>query len=263
MDLQLQGKTALVCGSSQGIGQATAIELANLGANICLMARNQASLEQVKTQLDTNQGQKHHILVADFSQPQEVQQVISDYLTESGEPIHILINNTGGPAGGPILAAEPNAFIQAYQQHLLCNHLLAQALIPGMTDEAYGRIVNVISISVKTPIAGLGVSNTTRGAVASWAKTLAAEVAPFGITVNNVLPGFTDTERLRSIVRARAEKAAVSYEEMEEQMIRSVPARRFGEASETAAAIAFLASPAAAFINGINLPVDGGQTPSM
>ncbi|MEL7532595.1 MAG: SDR family oxidoreductase [Bacteroidota bacterium] len=263
MDIQLKGKNALVCGSSQGIGKATAIELASLGANVCLFARNQDSLTQVKASLDSSQGQIHEILVGDFSKPDEVQSIVAEHIAEQGKVFHILVNNTGGPAGGPILAAEPNAFLQAYQQHLVCNHLLAQAVIPGMTNEAYGRIINVISISVKIPIAGLGVSNTTRGAVASWAKTLAAEVAPFGITVNNVLPGFTDTERLRSIVRSRAEKAGVSYEEMEETMIRSVPARRFGEASETAAAIAFLASPAAAFINGVNLAVDGGQTPSM
>ncbi|MEL6845872.1 MAG: SDR family oxidoreductase, partial [Bacteroidota bacterium] len=204
----------------------------------------------------------HGMIVADFTQPAQVAERVQSYLQNRGT-VHVLVNNTGGPAGGPILAASPNAFLAAYRQHLVCNHLLAQAVIPGMKAEGYGRIINVISISVKQPIAGLGVSNTTRGAVASWAKTLSREVAPYGITVNNVLPGYTETERLRSIIRDRAEQANISYEEMAQQMITHVPAGRFGHASETADAIGFLASPSAAFINGINLPVDGGQLGSL
>ncbi len=174
--------------------------------------------------------------------------------------MHILINNTGGPAAGKAIDAELREFIGAFQTHLICNQILAQSLIEGMKTERYGRIINVISTSVKQPIPNLGVSNTIRGAVAAWAKTLAGELGEFGITVNNVLPGFTKTARLQSIVETSAKKSGAAIEEVEAKMQSETPARRFAEASEIADAIAFLASPAASYINGVNLPVDGGRT---
>jgi 3-oxoacyl-[acyl-carrier protein] reductase len=178
-------------------------------------------------------------------------------------PFTILINNTGGPPGGPIAAARPEEFLAAFTAHLLCNQLLAQALLPEMKAARFGRIVNIISTSVKTPIPNLGVSNTIRGAVASWAKTLAAEVAPHGVTVNNVLPGFTDTERLSSLVATRAQKGNTTADAVQKEMLATIPAARFGKSEEVGAAIAFLCTPAAAYINGINLPVDGGRLPTL
>ena len=144
--------------------------------------------------------------------------------------------------------------------HVVCNQILSQAVIDSMKKAYYGRVVNVISTSVKVPINGLGVSNTIRGAVASWAKTMANELGQYGITVNNVLPGFTNTNRLKTIISKKAQVQKVSEEDIANSMLSTVPSSRFGDAEEVANAIAFLCSPAAAYINGINLPVDGGRT---
>jgi len=260
MDTNLKNKKAFVCGSTQGIGRAAAVELANLGASIVLLARNEDSLKQVKDKLDNVQNQQHDYIVADFSKPDELQNKVAEYLAINQSPVHILVNNTGGPAAGQAIDAKLDEFIDAFQNHLLCNQILAQSLVNGMKAERYGRIINVISTSVKQPIPNLGVSNTIRGAVAAWAKTLAGELGEFGITVNNLLPGFTKTARLQSIVENRASKTGASIEQIEREMQGETPARRFAEAFEVAAAIAFLATPAAAYINGINLPVDGGRT---
>ena len=169
----------------------------------------------------------------------------------------------GGPAGGPITEANTESFENAFKMHLINNQILVQSVIPGMIKEGYGRIVNIISTSVKAPIAGLGVSNTIRAAVANWAKTLSLELGEHGITVNNILPGFTNTNRLKSIIAKKSEKQGISENEVIKTMMKSIPANRFGEAQETANAVAFLCSPAAAYINGINLPVDGGRTASL
>ncbi len=261
MLISLSNKHALVGGSSAGIGQAVAMELAALGADVTLIARTESALKETLEQLDTSQGQTHRYLVADFSDSQDLLAQVSALLAQ--QPVHILVNNTGGPPGGPILNARPEEFLRAYHNHLICNHLLAQAVLPGMKAAGYGRIINIISTSVKEPIENLGVSNTTRWAVAAWAKTLAGEVGPFGITVNNVLPGFTRTARLFDLIAKRAAAAGVSVDDMEESFRRQVPLGRFAEPAEVAAAVAFLASPAAAYINGINLPVDGGRTKSL
>jgi len=260
MDINLTYKTAFVCGSTQGIGRAAAVELANLGASVVLLARNEDSLKQVKNELNQTQNQRHDFIVADFSKPDELKIKVGEYLENNKQPVHILINNTGGPAAGKAIDAQLSEFVAAFQNHLLCNQILVQSLIKGMKDERYGRIINVISTSVKQPIPNLGVSNTIRGAVASWAKTLAGELGEFGITVNNVLPGFTKTARLQSIIENNAKKSGATIEEVEMKMQNETPAKRFAEASEVANAIAFLASPAASYINGINLPVDGGRT---
>lgn len=261
MNLSLLHKNALVGGASAGIGRAVAIELAALGANVTLMARTESNLKDALTELDTTQGQEHGYLCVDFSDSQGLLVQVSSLLET--RPIHILVNNTGGPPGGPITEARGEAFLIAYHNHLICNQLLAQAVLPGMKAAAFGRILNIISTSVKEPLDGLGVSNTTRWAVASWAKTWAGEVGQFGITVNNVLPGFTRTGRLEEIVEKRAAANASSVEAVETQFKNLVPMRRFAEPSEVAAAVAFLASPAAGYINGVNLPVDGGRTKSL
>ncbi len=260
MDINLTDKKAFVCGSTQGIGRAAAVELAYLGASIVLLARNKDSLKQVKDELNKTQNQQHDFIVADFSKPEELKSKVGEYLGNNNQPVHILVNNTGGPAAGKAIDADLQEFINAFQNHLLCNQILAQSLIEGMKAEKYGRIINVISTSVKQPIPNLGVSNTIRGAVASWAKTLAGELGEFGITVNNVLPGFTRTQRLQSIIENKANKTGHSIERVEGEMKGETPAKRFAEASEVANAIAFLASPAASYINGVNLPVDGGRT---
>lgn len=260
MDITLKGKKAFVCGSTQGIGKAAAIELAKLGATVVLLARNEDSLKQVKDELNSSGNQRHDYIIADFSNPEELKNKVAEYLEKNSEPIHILVNNTGGPPAGKAIDAKTEEFLSAFQNHLICNQILLQALVEKMKSEKYGRIVNVISTSVKQPIPGLGVSNTIRGAVASWAKTLANELGEFGITVNNVLPGSTWTGRIESIIETRAEKSGNSKEKIQQAMEAEIPARRFAEASEIANAIAFLASPAASYINGVNLPVDGGRT---
>lgn len=262
MNLDLSGKTAVVCGSSQGIGKACAIELAKLGANICLIARNGQRLSEVKSELATEGGQQHDLIAVDFSVPENLKKAIEDYLQKKPD-IHILVNNTGGPPGGPVFDARPEEFLQAISNHLICNQILAQALVPGMKKSGYGRVINIISTSVKQPLNGLGVSNAVRGAVANWAKTLANELGQFGITVNNVLPGATETVRLETIIKNNAAKSGKTEKEIADQMRQSVPMKRFGQAEELANAVAFLASPAASYINGINLPVDGGRTMSL
>lgn len=262
MDLDLTGRHALVCGASQGIGRACAVELAKLGANVTTLARRAEVLKQLVEALPrTHAAQVHAFLAADSGDTDGLRAAVEKLATTN--PVHILVNNSGGPPPGAVLGAENDAFLDAYRKHLIANHVLARIVVPGMRAAGYGRIVNIISTSVKEPIAGLGVSNTTRWAVASWAKTLAGEVAPFGITVNNVLPGSTRTPRIEQIVRTRAEKSGAGVEATQQEMESEVPMRRFAEPAEIAAAVAFLASPAAAYISGINLPVDGGRTRSL
>ncbi len=259
MDLNLKGKKAIVCGSTQGIGKATAIELASLGASVTLVARNEDSLKQSIKELDSTKGQQHNYLVADFTKPDELKSTVEKFVASNG-PINILVNNTGGPAGGPIINAKLEEFTQTFSNHLLCNHIMVQAVVDGMKTSGYGRIINIISTSVKQPIKGLGVSNTIRAAVGNWSKTLSLELGQFGITVNNVLPGATKTQRLTSIIENKSQKTNQSKEVLEHEMLSEIPLNRFADASEVAAAVAFLASPAAAYISGINIPVDGGRT---
>ena len=258
MQIDLKTKNALVCGSTQGIGKASAIRLAQAGASVTLVARNEERLTQVKNELPSDQGQKHDLIVADFSDPSGLAEKVKS--KSENKPFHILVNNTGGPPGGNIFAANIEEFEAAFTQHLKCNHLLAQTVVPGMKAAGYGRIINIISTSVKQPLDGLGVSNTIRGAVASWAKTMANELGQFGITVNNILPGATGTERLASIIKSKAEKSGQTIEQVTEQMKSSVPAKRIADASEIAGPVLFLASELASYVNGINLPVDGGRT---
>lgn len=262
MNLDLKNKRAIVCGSTQGIGKAVAVELAQMGAHVTLVARNEQSLKQVKSELANNGSQLHSYLCADFSEPQKLKELMDNFIQRSG-PVHILVNNTGGPPAGQAINAKTEEFISAFNNHLICNHILVQACVEGMKNSGYGRIVNVISTSVKAPLPNLGVSNTIRAAVGNWAKTLANELGKFGITVNNVLPGATATQRLSSIIENKASKVNESIDAVKKEMLHEIPMGRFAEANEIANAVAFLASPAAAYINGINLPVDGGRTPNL
>ena len=259
MNLDLKNKNAIVCGSTQGIGEASAIELAKLGANITLIARNEIKLLNVLNELDRSQGQIHSFVCIDFSDTEKLTKEVN---LLKGR-YHILVNNTGGPAAGPITDASVFSFEDAFKMHLINNQILVQKVVKGMKKEGFGRIINIISTSVKTPIAGLGVSNTIRAAVANWAKTLSVEIGAYGITVNNVLPGFTNTNRLKSLIAKKAEVQGKPEAEIAKSMKHQVPAARFGEASEVANAVAFLCTPAASYINGVNLPVDGGRTKSL
>lgn len=259
MDLSLTGRHALVCGASEGIGRAAAFELAMLGADVTVLSRRREKLLPLASELPRlNKHQHHGFLSADVSDTDTLRAKI-DALVKK-HPVSILINNTAGPAGGSAHEAKAEDYLAVFQQHLIANHVLVQSVMPGMRAAEWGRIVNIVSTSVREPIAGLGVSNTVRGAVAAWAKTLSSELAQWGITVNNVLPGFTRTARLDGLIAAKALEGGKSEAAVAEAMRATVPSGRFAEAGEIAAAIAFLASPAAGYINGVSLAVDGGRT---
>lgn len=259
MNLDLTNKTALVCGASQGLGLACAIELALLGANVIVASRSDDKLRSAVKQLDSSLGQKHQLLVLDLAQAQAAKQIVQSFLSR-GNVIHILVNNAGGPPSATMLDTDSEEIEKAFRTHVISSHLLAQLVVPGMIASGFGRIVNIVSTSVKQPINGLGISNLVRAAVANWAKTLSNEIAGFGITVNNVLPGFTNTERLNYLFSKQATDQGISKEDIFDKTIASIPVKRVGEPAEFGAAVAFLCSPAASYINGINLPVDGGRT---
>jgi 3-oxoacyl-[acyl-carrier protein] reductase len=262
MNLDLCNRTALVCGASKGLGAAVAKELALLGANIILLARTESNLNKTMSLLDISKGQSHQYIVSDTSKPKELLEKVTKFLA-IGNHIDILVNNSGGPAAGPLLDTNFKDIDNAFQSHLMVSHLLTQAIVPGMKRKKFGRIINILSTSIKQPINGLGISNSVRAAVANWAKTLANEIGSFGITVNNVLPGYTNTDRLNYLFAKQAASARVSQDEILKRTIDLIPAGRLGEPDEFGAAVAFLCSPAAAYINGINLPVDGGRLGSL
>lgn len=251
----------MVCGSTQGIGRASAEALASMGASIIAVARNEADLQSLVKALPSA-GQQHQYVVADFSDHEQVKTNVAAFLEKNG-PVHILVNNSGGPPSGPITEATEEAFVKAFTTHLLCNQVLAKLILPGMKSSGYGRIINIISTSVKAPLPNLGVSNTIRAAVGNWSKTWANEVGKFGITVNNVLPGATETGRLKSIIHTKAEKTGHAIADVENEMMKEIPLQRFAKPEEVANAVAFLASPAASYITGVNVPVDGGRTASL
>lgn len=260
MNLSLQGKTAIVGGSSQGIGLAIAKVLSDLGASCVLLARYEKDLKKAVEELSIKEGQQHSYLLADFGDLQQIKKAIEKIQQMN---VQILVNNTGGPKAGPIASASEVEFVDAFQAHLLVNHMFTKAVLPSMKAHGYGRIINILSTSVKIPIGNLGVSNTTRAAVAGWAKTMANELGQFQITVNNVLPGFTETKRLNGLIEANAERSGQSKEQVRQEMINSIPAKRFADAAEIAAVVGFLASPAASYVNGVSLRVDGGKTGSI
>jgi 3-oxoacyl-[acyl-carrier protein] reductase len=262
MNIDLTGKHALVCGGSQGIGRAAAIELASLGADVTLLARSREALDAAITTLPKiHPTQSHATIAADMSDHAALRAKVE--ACANAHPFQILVNNSGGPPGGPASTAAPDDYLLAFNQHLIAAQVLLQAVLPGMKTAGYGRLINVISTSVKEPIRNLGVSNAIRGAVASWAKTLAGELGSCGITVNNVLPGYTQTQRLEQIVADRTRATGKSSADIEQAMLATVPAGRFAKPAEIASVIAFLATPAAAYVNGVNVPVDGGRMQSL
>ncbi|NNC95611.1 MAG: SDR family oxidoreductase [Chitinophagales bacterium] len=260
MKLDLSGKNAIVCGSSKGIGKAIAFEFARLGCSVTMIARDKQLLEENLVGMHTGENQSHSYMTMDFDKTDELRSRLKSLEKKT---YHILVNNTGGPPGGPLIDAAEDEIYTAFRRHLIANHVITEAVVPGMRESKFGRIINIISTSVKQPIPGLGVSNTIRGAVANWAKTLAGELGPYGITVNNILPGFTETDRLSSIIENKSAKSGETEADVSNKMILSVPLRRFAKPEETAYAAAFLASDLASYISGINLPVDGGRTSSL
>ncbi|MBS0570789.1 MAG: SDR family oxidoreductase [Proteobacteria bacterium] len=259
MDLNLSGNHALVCGGSQGIGRAAALELAQLGANVTLLARSREALQAVVDTLPkTHSAQAHACIVADANDHAGWRDAIQALVR--AQPVQILINNSGGPPGGAAHAAKVEDYVATFRQHLGASQIALQVVLPGMRAAGFGRVVNVISTSVKEPIENLGVSNTVRAAVAGWAKTCSRELAPFGITVNNVLPGFTQTQRLTGLIAAKAKASGKAEDVIAQEMLAAVPAGRFADAGEVAAVIAFLCTPAAAYVSGVSIAVDGGRT---
>lgn len=265
MNIDLSGKNAFVSGGSKGIGKAVAVELAALGANVTIAARTETDLIDTVVQLNMQSSpfQQHDYVVADYSDPEKLKSALTRHLRKQPKTYHILVNNAGGPPPGLASEAKEEDFIAAFNTHLICNHVLVKTFLEGMKASKYGRIINIISTSVKQPLPALGVSNTIRAAVANWAKTLANELGIYGITVNNVLPGATETERLSAIFENKSKKTGKTTEEIANEMKAEIPMRRFANPAETAYAVAFLASPSAAYITGINVPVDGGRTASL
>lgn len=261
MPNELNNKTALVCGSSQGIGLAIAKELAQKGAHIILLSRNEDKLKKALSQLDVSSNQSHHYIVADTQFSEATSQKVANFIGEN-QTIHILINNTGGPPSLPIIETSAEDLIKAFHSHLITGHLLTQTVVPGMKRAKFGRIVNILSTSVKEPMLHLGISNSIRAAVANWAKTLSKELALYGITVNNVLPGAIHTERSEYLFQKQIENTGRSIEEVRQQTKAQIPVGRMGKPEELAYAVAFLCLPQAAYINGISLPVDGGKMAS-
>ena len=244
--INLEGKRALVCGGTSGIGKATALSLEENGAEVIIMSRSASGKNSITCNLEDLESLK---------------KLVSEEIETNG-PFHILINNSGGPPSGPLIEAQPHDFEKAFLRHVLASQTLVQLLLDGMKSSNYGRIINIISTSVKEPIPGLGVSNTIRGAMASWSKTLSKELPP-EITINNVLPGFTNTERLTELKKTLSDQKGISQEEVENTWLSTVPEGRLADPSELGQVVAFLSSPAASFVRGTSIPVDGGRTGSI
>ncbi len=244
--INLEGKRALVCGGTSGIGKATAESLKDYGAQVIILSRSASGENSISCNLEDLDSLK---------------KLVSNEIETNG-PFQILINNSGGPPSGLLIEAEPHDFEKAFLRHVLASQTLVQLLLEGMKSSNYGRIINIISTSVKEPIPGLGVSNTIRGAMASWSKTMSKELPP-SITINNVLPGFTNTERLAELKKTLSKQKGISQEEVENSWLSTVPEGRLADPSELGNVVAFLSSPAASFVRGTSIPVDGGRTGSI
>ena len=256
-------KNIFVGGSTNGIGWASAEQFAKRGGNVTLVSRSKDLLNRRVSSLQNNGNQSHNFIALDFSKPKELEVTLKEFIFQNSIDYDIVINNTGGPPGGELKDAKTDDILSAINLHLISYHKILGVILPGMKNKESGRIINIISTSVKQPLNGLGVSNTVRGAVANWAKTLANELGPNNITVNNILPGATNTGRLKEIIKNKAAKLNIKEKAVKEQMASQVPLNRIAEPIEVANAVLFLASSKASYISGINLPVDGGRTKSL
>jgi 3-oxoacyl-[acyl-carrier protein] reductase len=261
MNLSLKNKIALVGGSTQGIGKAIAMQLAQNGATVILIARNEIKLIETLLELKNTEGVIHSYLVADFSDFDNFKKIIDAFFENN--IVDIIINNTGGPPAGAALDKSLDDFQTTFEMHLLANHFLAQKAFEGMKKKRWGRIINILSSTIKQPKTSMVLSNSIRAAVANWAKTLASELAPHGITVNNVLPGYIATERLNELNLFKSSMSKKDLSLIEKEMIAEIPIGRLGKPEEMAYAVAFLCSHMADYITGINLPVDGGVLKSL
>jgi 3-oxoacyl-[acyl-carrier protein] reductase len=244
--INLDGKRALVCGGTSGIGEAAAKAIRDCGADVVILSRSASG---------------NNTISCDLEDLDSLTVSVNKEIENNGH-FEILINNSGGPPSGPLINAKPRDFEKAFLRHVLASQTLVQLVLPGMKEANYGRIINIISTSVKEPIVGLGVSNTIRGAMASWSKTFSKELPP-SITINNVLPGFTATERLEELKQTLSKQKGISPNEVEKAWLGTVPEGRLADPSELGQVVAFLASPAASFVRGVSLPVDGGRTGSI
>jgi len=259
MNLSFNNKHAIICGSTDGIGKASALLMAKRGASLTLVARNEKKLDQTLSELSKDHGQMHLSVCADFNEPDQLKEKIKNHMKVNVDQAHILVNNSGGPHGGALIDAKEDEFMIAFERLLICNQIMAKAVVPSMKEMGGGRIINIISTSVRQVIPGLGVSNTIRGAVAQWAKTMALELGEFGITVNNVLPGYTATNRLQSLAESKAKTMGVTSEYINETWKGNTSLKRLGKPEEIASVVAFLASESSSYINGHDVSVDGGR----
>jgi 3-oxoacyl-[acyl-carrier protein] reductase len=253
----LHGRHALVCGASAGLGRASALALAERGATLTLLARRNSELQALRPVLKNAGAGDTHVLVADLDDRPDLRRKVAEHLEKTG-PIHVLLNNTGGPPAGQLLEAQEETILKHYGRSQLAPHLLTQLVVPGMKEAGYGRIINILSSSVREPIPGLGIGNTIRASMASWAKTLSRELPP-GITINNVLPGYIDTERLAEVALGVAKAKGLGAAAVKQGWIDATPEGRIGKPEEIGRVVAFLASPNASFIRGATIPVDGGR----
>ena len=254
MKIDLTGKKALVGGSSQGIGLGIATELANSGASVCLMARNESRLKQIVDQLPNSS--KHSYLVVDFSKFEDYKIKIEKYVKNN--QVDILINNTQGPPAGNSLSKNIDSYQEAFDLLFKSVVHTTSLVIPGMQKNKWGRIINVTSVSVKEPLNYLVLSNSIRSAVVAWAKSLSVDLGPHGITVNSILTGYFDTERIKELNKEKSKSLNISETEVLEKMKSLVPASRLGRPEEYGYLISFLSSDNAAYINGASIPIDGG-----
>lgn len=259
MNLSLKNKHAFVCGGTDGIGKASALVMAEYGCEITLIARNENKLNLVLSELSIGNNQEHSSVCANFDDSEGLKNKIQVYINKMDKPVDILINNSGGPHGGKLIEADEDEFRIGFERLLICNQIMTRAVVPKMIDQSSGRIINIISTSVRQVIPGLGVSNTIRGSVAQWAKTLAIELGEYGINVNNILPGYTSTGRLQDLAKDKAASMGVTPEKIQEEWAANTSLKRIGRPDEIASAVLFLASDASSYISGHDLSVDGGR----
>jgi 3-oxoacyl-[acyl-carrier protein] reductase len=256
MNLGLVGRVARVTAASKGLGRAIAEELAAEGATVAMCARGEAALKEAADSV-ASRGNQVLPIVGDVSRTEDVERIVGDTIARFGR-VDILVNNAGGPPSGPFESLTPAQWDEAIRLTLLSAVNLTRLVLLGMKERKWGRIINVTSITVKQPVDGLMLSNSIRAAVTGFARTLANEVASFGITVNNILPGFTRTERVEELARQTAEREGITADEALAKSISQIPMRRLAEPREFAAVAAFLASERASYVTGVSVAVDGG-----